>query len=111
MEFFQTSKLYSLNKSTYVNLRWIAYIGQLIAILFVKFVLQFDFKYFICITIIFLSVITNVYLQFRVKENQLNNITSSSYLAYDIAQLAILFFFYWGNYKSIYFFNYNTSCI
>ena len=96
MEFSKTSEIYSLNKSTYINLRWIAYTGQLIAILFVKFVLQFDFKYFICIIIIFLSIITNIYLQFRVKENQLNNITSTSYLGYDIVQLTVLFFFTGG---------------
>ena len=29
MEFFQTSKIYSLRKSTYINLRWTAYFGQL----------------------------------------------------------------------------------
>ena len=92
MEFSKTSEIYSLNKSTYINLRWIAYIGQLIAILVVKFILQFDFNYFTCITIIFLSVVTNIYLQFRVKENQLNNIFSTSYLGYDIVQLTVLFF-------------------
>ena len=81
MEFSKTSEIYSLNKFTYIKLRWIAYIGQLIAILFVKFVLQFDFKYFICITIIFLSSIN------------------------------CSIFSYWRNYKSFYFFNYNTSGI
>ena len=96
MEFSKTSEIYSLNKFTYINLRWIAYTGQLIAILFVKFFLQFDFKYFICITIIFLSIITNIYLQFRVKDNQLNNIFSTSYLGYDIVQLTILLFFTGG---------------
>ena len=29
MKFFETSELYLLNKSTYINLRWIAYTGQL----------------------------------------------------------------------------------
>ena len=96
MEFTKTSEIYSLNKSTYINLRWIAYIGQLTAIIVVLFILQFDFKYFACISVIFLSIGTNIYLQFRVKENQLNNITSSSYLGYDIAQLSILFFFTGG---------------
>ncbi len=96
MEFTKASEIFSLNKSTYINLRWIAYIGQLIAILVVKFILQFDFNYFTCITIIFLSVVTNIYLQFRVKENQLNNTISTSYLGYDIAQLSILLFFTGG---------------
>ena len=92
MEFFKTSNLYSLNKSTYINLRWIAYIGQLSAILRVQFLLEYDFNYFICISIVLLSIITNLILQFKIKENQLNNLTSTLYLTYDILQLGILFF-------------------
>ena len=92
MKFFQTSNLYSLNKSTYVNLRWIAYIGQLSAILIVEFFLKFKFNYFTCISIIFFSVLTNLYLQFKIKENQLNNFTSTIYLSYDILQLGLLLF-------------------
>ena len=92
MKFFQTSNLYSLNKSTYINLRWIAYIGQLIAILIVEFLLNFKFNYFHCIVIIFFSVLTNLYLQFKIKENQLNNFISTIYLSYDILQLGLLFF-------------------
>ena len=72
-----TSKLYSLNKTTYINLRWIAYIGQLLAILIVQFLLEFDFNYFACISVVFFSVITNLILQFKIKENQLNNLTST----------------------------------
>ena len=37
MEFLKLQIYIHLNKSTYVNLRWIAYIGQLITILFVQF--------------------------------------------------------------------------
>ena len=72
MKFFETSNLYSLNKSTYLNLRWIAYIGQLSAILIVQFFFQFKFNYFICISIVFISVLTNFYLQFKIQTNQLN---------------------------------------
>ena len=96
MRFFETSNLYSLNRSTYVNLRWIAYIGQLIAILLVQFLLNFKFNYFICISIIFFSVLTNLYLKFKIKENQLNNSVSTIYLSYDILQLGFLFFFTGG---------------
>jgi len=92
MRFFETSNLYSLNKSTYVNLRWIAYIGQLIAILLVEFLLNFNFNYFICIAIIFFSVLTNLYLKFKIQENQLNSFISTIYLSYDILQLGLLFF-------------------
>ena len=96
MKFFQTSNLYSLNKSTYVNLRWIAYIGQISAILIVQFLFEFKFNYFACISIIFFSVLTNLYLQFKIKDNQLNNSISTMYLSYDIFQLGILLFFTGG---------------
>jgi len=96
MKFFKTSNLYSLNKSTYVNLRWIAYIGQICAILIVQFFLEYKFNYFFCISIIFFSVLTNLYLQFKIKDNQLNNSTSTMYLSYDIFQLGILLFFTGG---------------
>ena len=68
MELSKASNLYSLNKSTYVNLRWIAYIGQLSAILIVQFVLKYDFNYFICILVVVFSIITNLILQFKIKE-------------------------------------------
>jgi len=96
MKFLKTSNLYSLNKSTYVYLRWIAYIGQIIAILIVRFLLDYKFNYFACISIIFFSVLTNFYLQFKIKDNQLNNTTSTIYLSYDIFQLGILLFFTGG---------------
>ena len=93
---FKDSNLFSLNKSTYVNLRWIAYIGQVVTILIVQFVLKYNFHYLICLSIIFFSILTNIYLQFKIKENQLNNLTSSFYLSYDILQLGFLFFFTGG---------------
>ena len=92
MKFLETSKLYSLNKYTYTNLRWIAYIGQLSAILIVQFFFQFKFNYLFCISVVCLSILTNIYLQFRVRENQLSNFNSMLYLSYDILQLGVLFF-------------------
>ena len=96
MEFFKTSNLYSLNKNTYVNLRWIAYFGQLITILIVEFLLGFKFNYIICIFIIIISAILNLYLQIRVKSNLLNNFYSTIYLIFDISQLSLLLFFTGG---------------
>ncbi len=92
MKFLKASNIYSLNKSTYVNLRWIAYIGQIIAILFVEFVLNFKFNYFLCISIVFISILTNLYLDFKVKKNQLSNLLSTIYLSFDIMQLGLLFY-------------------
>ena len=96
MKFFEASNFYSLNKSTYVNLRWIAYTGQLIAIIFVQFFLNFNFNYLVCLGILLLSVLTNLYLQFRIRENQINNFISTMYLSFDIIQLGFLFFFTGG---------------
>tara|TARA_A100001011_G_scaffold44062_1_gene41304 strand:- start:295 stop:1581 length:1287 start_codon:yes stop_codon:yes gene_type:complete len=92
MRFIGNSELYNLNRSTYINLRWIAFIGQIFAIFFVEFILQFRFNYISCLSIIGLGVITNLYLQFKIKENQLNNFLSLIYLIYDILQLGFLFF-------------------
>ena len=96
MKFFEASNLYSLNKSTYINLRWIAYLGQFSAILFVEFFLNFKFNYLVCLGILFFSVLTNLYLEFRIRENQINNYISTIYLNFDIIQLGLLFF-YWRN--------------
>ena len=92
MEFIKASNLYSLNKSTYVNLRWIAYIGQLSTILFVQFYLNFSFDYFFCISIVFIGILTNLFLHFKIKGNQLDNNASTIYLLFDIFQIGFLFF-------------------
>jgi len=92
MKFLETSELFSLNKSTYINLRWIVYIGQLSAILIVQFFLQYKFNYLTCILVVCIGVLTNIYLQFKFKENQLNNLSATLYLFYDIGQLGFLLF-------------------
>ena len=92
MKFFDDTEDYTLNKSTYVNLRWIAFIGQILSIFIVQFILNFSFNYLPCLTIIALGVITNIFLQFKIKQNQINNNLSLLYLSYDILQLGILFF-------------------
>ena len=92
MKFFETSKYYYLNKSTYVNLRWIAYLGQLSAVVIVQFILNFKFNYVTCLFIIFFGFFTNIYLQFQIKKNQLNTLISTIFLSYDILQLSFLLF-------------------
>ena len=87
-----TSKDYFLNKSTYINLRWIAYLGQFTAILIVEFILNFSFQYLACLFIIFVSSLSNIYLKFQVKGNQLQNNLATTYLAYDIIQIGLLFY-------------------
>ncbi len=87
---FKSSKDFQLNKNTFVNLRWMALLGQFTAINIVKLVFQFDFYFLVCSFIVGIGVLTNLFLQFKIKENQLNNNLSAIYLAYDIIQLGFL---------------------
>ena len=89
---FKFSKDFQLDKNTFVNLRWIALLGQFATINVVKLIFQFDFYFLLCNLIVGFGVFTNLLLQFKIKQNQLNNNLSTIYLAYDIIQLGILIY-------------------
>ena len=63
---FRLEENLHLDKKTLVNLRWIAIIGQLIAINFVFFFLKLNLPIFETHVIIALGLITNIILQFRI---------------------------------------------
>ena len=93
MRLFKSSKDFQLDKKTFLNLRWIAFLGQLVAVFIVKVYLEFSFFSFLyCISIISFGILTNFYLYFKSKEKQINNFISTSYLAYDIVQLGCLLY-------------------
>ena len=96
LEIFKSSNDIQLDKKTLVVLRWIAIIGQFITINFVYFILELNFPYIYCFSIIFFGVLTNIFLQFRVREKLLSNLSSSMYLTYDLLQLVGLIFFTGG---------------
>ena len=96
LEIFKSTDNIQLDKKTLVVLRWIAIIGQFLTINFVYFILNFDFPFFYCSTVIFFGIITNIFLQFREKKNLLSDFSSTIYLAYDLTQLAVLVFFTGG---------------
>ena len=89
---FKSEDNIQLDKKTLVILRWIANIGQLITINVVYFILNFNFPFFYCCLIILFGVLTNIFLQLKIKKNILSNISSTLYLIYDLIQLAILLF-------------------
>ena len=68
MEFGKTSQLYSLNKTTYINLRWIGIIGQFITINSVRFVFDFEFNYIFANIIILIGGFSNLFLIFFIKK-------------------------------------------
>lgn len=92
MKFFETSKYFSLKKSTYANLRWIAIIGQLITINSVYFIFGFEFNFILENLIILLGILSNLYLIYIIQKTQLLDKTAFSFLLIDILQLSSLIY-------------------
>ena len=82
----------TLQKKTVVILRWIALIGQLITIYVVHFLLELNLPIILCSITIFCGGLTNIFIQFTFKKNQLSNIESTILLFYDVIQLAVLIY-------------------
>ena len=91
-EFFTSKDNIQLDKKTLVVLRWIALVGQYLTINIVYFIFNYDLPFLYCSLIIFTGVLTNFYLQFQFKKNQLNNFTATFFLFYDLIQLSLLLF-------------------
>ena len=66
-----------LEKKTVVILRWIALIGQLVTIYIVHFFVKFELPLVYCSLTIFFGGVSNIFVQFRIKKNQLNNTEST----------------------------------
>ena len=92
MKFFETSKYFSLKKSTYINLRWIAIIGQLITINLIYFVFHFKFNLILENSIILIGVLSNFYLIYINKHTQLSDKMAFIFLSIDIIQLSCLIY-------------------
>ena len=92
MKFFETSKYHFFKKSTYISLRWIAIIGQLISVDFVYFFLNFNFDFIICNSVIFLGILSNLFLIFIYKKTQLSDRSAFIFLVIDILQLGALLY-------------------
>ena len=92
MKFFETSKQYTLKKSTYINLRWIGIIGQLVSINLVYFYFNFDFNFIFSNIIILIGIISNLYLIFIYKKTQLSDRSAFIYLFIDIIVLSGLLY-------------------
>jgi len=92
MKFFETSKYYQLNKPTYIKLRWITIIGQLISINLVAFVFKFNFNFILSNFVILIGIFLNYYLINFNKDNYLSNKFSFFFLNMDIFQLSFLIY-------------------
>jgi two-component system, sensor histidine kinase RegB len=92
MKFFETSKYFSLKKSTYITLRWIAIIGQLITINLIYFILDLKSNLILENSVILIGIISNIYLIYFNKNTQLFDKTAFLFLLIDILQISCLIY-------------------
>ncbi len=92
MKFFETSKYHFFKKSTYISLRWIGIVGQLISVNFVYFFLNFKFDFIFSNFVIFLGILSNLYLIFIYTKTQLSDRSAFIFLVIDIFQLGVLLY-------------------
>ena len=89
---FRTKENLNLDKNTLTILRYIAIFGQFFAVNLVYFYLSLPFPIELCYAIIFIGLLTNLFLQFGIKINQLKDFYASIFLIYDLIQLSILLY-------------------
>tara|TARA_B100001059_G_scaffold213177_1_gene228829 strand:+ start:3302 stop:4591 length:1290 start_codon:yes stop_codon:yes gene_type:complete len=89
---FRTKENLNLDKNTLTILRYIAISGQFIAVNIVFYYLKLDFPVEESYLIIFFGLLTNLFLQFKIKTNQLKDTYAFFFLLYDLLQLSILLF-------------------
>ena len=89
---FRTKENLNLDKNTLTILRYIAIFGQFIAINIVFFYLDLEFPIKESYIVIFIGILTNLFLQFKIKVNQLKDSFASLFLLYDLIQLSALLF-------------------
>ncbi len=92
MDFLNNSKNYSLNRKTYINLRWIGIIGQFITINVVAFIFKFEFNFILANIVVFIGALSNILLFYFFKKNQLQEKISLIFLIIDILQLSFLLY-------------------
>ncbi len=93
LELAQNHPRSNVRLDTLVRLRWLAIIGQTIAVLGVNFVLNFELPIYACLAVIALAAWLNVAVRLRFHMTQrLDPDRAAWLLAFDIAELAVLLF-------------------
>ena len=89
---FRIKENLNLDKNTLTILRYIAIFGQFLAINIVYFYLELPFPLELSYAVVFVGLLTNFYLQFGIKINQLRDFYALIFLIYDLIQLSILLY-------------------
>ncbi len=96
METKSVSRIHTLNKVTYINLRWIAIFGQLFTVNIVKYLFDFEFNILFVNFVISLGAVSNLFLTYFYEKNILSNRASLIFLLIDIFQLSLILYFAGG---------------
>ena len=76
-----------------IKIRWIAIFGQILAIIFVSFIIKIQIPFFETLVIILLSVAVNFYSYYEERKNKsISNEKAFSFLLFDTLQLGFLLF-------------------
>ena len=89
---FRLEENLQLDKKTLVTLRYIAIFGQLFAVNLVYIYLNLSFPIIESHIIISFGLLTNLYLQFKIRSSQLKDFYASLFLIYDLIQLSALLY-------------------
>ena len=82
-----------LRLETLIKIRWLAVLGQSVAVAVVWWVFDFEFEAVLCFALIAASALLNIVFSLRFPPNtRLSELASTLLLAYDIIQLALLLF-------------------
>ncbi|NNC37550.1 MAG: ActS/PrrB/RegB family redox-sensitive histidine kinase [Acidimicrobiales bacterium] len=82
-----------LRRTTLVSLRWMAIIGQLIALAVVWLVLKFDLPLLACLTFIGISAVLNTLIMIRAPlDRRITNMEAGTQLFFDILQISTLLY-------------------
>lgn len=89
----KSSRFSALRLETLIRIRWLAVIGQSVAVLFVYFFLGFDFLLLPCFVFIGLSAVLNLFLRYQYPGNiRWEGFQVMLLLGYDILQLMCLLY-------------------
>ncbi len=94
-EAFASDSLYSrrLRLNTLIRLRWLAVVGQSVAVVIVSFQLDFPLPVTLCFALIGVSAWLNLFLAFRYPPNhRLTELAALGILTFDVLQLAGLLY-------------------
>ena len=84
---------HNLRLDTLIKIRWVAILGQAIAVLVVWLYLEYTFNPALCFAIISASVLLNIVVSLRFPATKrISGRAATSLLAYDILQLALLLY-------------------